>query len=166
MALRITRRQTTYWDFVDTERRFRIHFLGKQEHRFSHEEVASFEIVHDHPVLLEYRCRWNSLHVSSAPREPESLLRGLLDSLNQELSPWRNAASYFNHMAGPLSVLRHGYGLLFEGPEPLAEKLSGLLEGSRVEFLRLPGRPARWPMQAFIAGRNYVVAREFRVEDF
>jgi len=165
MALRIVKRQTTYWDFGDEGRSFRIHFLGKQEQRFSQEAVPSFEIVSDHLVLMEYRFRWDSLYVSSASREPESLLRGLLASLNQGLLPWRDAAGYFNNLSGPLAVLRSGYGFLFRGPEPLAEKLGGLLAESRIEFLRIPGPEADWPMQALIAGENFVVAREFRIAD-
>jgi len=165
MSLRIVKRQTTYWDLAGCGRSLRVHFLDKQEHCFVQAEVPSFEITDDHPLLLPYKHPWQSVYISASLQQPEAFLHGLLAALNAELSPWRSAEIYFNRHVDAISILRNGYGFLFEGPSPLAEILSKWLTKCHVASKTFASLKSRWPMRVFVAGGNYVIAREFRVAE-
>jgi hypothetical protein len=165
MPLRIVRRQTTYWDLAGDGRSLRVHFLDKQEYCFVQAEVPSFEITDDHPLLIPHKDPWQSVYISASLQQPEAFHHSLLAVLNAELSPWRRAETYFNRQADPISILRDGYGLLFEGPSPLAEILSSWLTEYHVASKSFTSLKSRGPMRAFVAGRNYVIAREFRVAE-
>ena len=58
MKYQVARRQTTFWDFADSEAITRVQFIGKKEFGFTQPAVASFSIEADHPLLADYLNGW------------------------------------------------------------------------------------------------------------
>ena len=121
--------------------------------------------MRSHTVLLDYEFSWQAIYLSSAAASAESLFERMAVALATEISPWRSSSAYFNQHFNPTDLLLAGYGLLFRGPNPLAERISSCLSEAGVIWRALPDRPARPPMQALIAGRNFVVAKDFATEE-
>ena len=162
MTLRISHRQTTFWDFSSPEEMTRIHFVEKQEQSYVSPECDEPHVVSEHPVLLDYKDAWRSVYLSSAASLPEAALEYLAAEIASIVAPWRSSSSYFNDLVDPLELLRGGSGLLAYAPQTVADRLCGALDVLGIGFSALPSRQPRWPMQALIAGQNFVVAREFR----
>jgi hypothetical protein len=160
MALLISHRQTTFWDFSGSET-VRVHFLQKQEQSFVSPECEGFQVVSEHPVLLNYLEAWSHVYVSSSASEAVATLEHLAAEISSIVAPWRSSESYFNEMVEPLDLLRSGSGLLASAPLTVAGRICAVLDSSGVRYSAIQGRPARLPMQALIAGPNFVVAREF-----
>lgn len=159
------RRQTTFWEIANDSEVLRIHFLKKVEQCFASSEFPCFEIVASHLVLRYYQYPWTSVFIGSSPLRPRSVYEELTALLAQDASPWRDAATYFNNQTGdPQTILNQGYGLLIDAPTPLAELASDVLTNWKVKWSSLPSRPSRGPLKAFVAGLNFVVAEDFRVE--
>ncbi|MFC1600922.1 hypothetical protein ACFL34_01060 [Candidatus Sumerlaeota bacterium] len=159
MGCEIRRRQTTYWEVLrDDGRLERIHFLGKEEFSFAEPGAPSVSIVEEHAVLDDYLFSWESIYLASPADTPEQCLGDLTQAIEGRVAGWRSATDYFNAF-GAERILRKGYGQLLSAPMPIAEISRAVLAAAGVRFSSLPGRPSRWPRQAFIAGLNYVVAQ-------
>ncbi len=162
MVWRVRRRQSTFWDFESPEHTQRVHFVGKLEHHFVSNHAESVEIKDLHPVLLNYQHPWTEIYISTKPVRPGELALELLHAVQAELGGWRAPTEYFNQE--PRSLLAGGFGLLFNGPEPLAAKVKQLLGVAEVRFTALPRKRAEQQVRALIAGKNFVVAKDFRNE--
>lgn len=164
MNCEIVRRQTTFWDVRRQDGTVeRIHFLGKEEFGFADAHVPSFSIVEEHHVLIDYQFDWHGVYLAGPVANFEDVRDQLELSIEKTLGGWRSATRYFNEY-GAERILRSGHGKLLDAPRPLVEVCSEVLDTAGVRFNCLPGRPARWPRRALIAGPNFVVAKSFRVE--
>ena len=163
MALRISHRQTTYWDFSGPEETVRMHFLQKQEQSFVSPDCDSFRVVSEHPVLLNYLETWTSVYLASAAIRPDAALEDLAAAISSVVAPWRSSESYFNDLADPLELLRDGSGLLIRAPQSIAIKVTAVLDANGACYSSIPSSSSQAPMQALIAGANFVVARQFNV---
>ena len=164
MSLHISHRQTTFWDFTGPGGTQRVHFLQKQEQSFVSPECDGFAVVTQHPALLNYQHPWSSIYISSAPPEPAGMLDDVTSRIASVVAPWRRGSDYFNNLVDPLTLLREGSGLFVHAPQPLAALGCAALDAAAVAYSVQPSRPLGAPMQALIAGPNFVVAREFRIE--
>jgi hypothetical protein len=159
----ITRRQTTFWDFLDAERASRVHFKGKKEFRAAEDEIASIQVVSEHPLLLDYQEQHASIYVAGVGDNPSAILRELQEALLAATSRWRDASTYLN--AASEAVLTDGYGMLFGGPESLGKIVIATLSKAKVSHTVLPsGRPTV-PVQVLVAGDNWVIAEQFLFEE-
>jgi hypothetical protein len=104
------------------------------------------------------------VYVATPPHDPDRLFYELSDLLSSELHSWRHPSEYFNKQCDAVTVLRAGFGLLLNAPEPLAEKVGNLLSKSDVKWNSLPFRPLQPSLHALIAGSSFVIAEGFRVE--
>ena len=164
MGFEIIRRQTTFWEFSSHEGKVeRIHFHGKEEFAFSNDEVPSFTILEVHPLLIDYKFSWEYVYLTTPTALFEQVALTLQEAIEETLGGWRSAQNYFNQV-GSASILREGFGQLLCAPLPVAEICREVLHNARLGFTSLAGQPARWPRQALIAGRNYVVAKSFSIE--
>ena len=164
MSLRIAQRQTTYWDFSGPEGTTRVHFVDKQEHSFVSPACESFRVVSEHPVLVDYRDPWISIYLASSPSQPDLALEDLAGTVSSAAGPWRSPSVYFNDQMDPLELLRRGSGLFAQAPQTVAKRLCHALGQLGATYTTLPSHSGAWPMQALIAGPNFVVARDFRAE--
>ena len=151
-------------NFAGPDGPMRVHFDHKQEQSFVTAECDDITLASDHPVLLDYRHEWISVYLASAASSPETLLEDLAAEIAAVVGSWRSTTTYFNSNVDPLELLRSGSGLLLEAPRPISERLCATLESAAVRHTAIRARPAQWPMQALIAGPNFVVAKGFRVE--
>ncbi|MFC5437232.1 hypothetical protein ACFPME_11735 [Rhodanobacter umsongensis] len=164
MTARITRRQTTFWELADSSGEFRFHFAHKQEQHFVSPECDQFGVVTDHPVLIDYSQPWSSIYVASPATDPTQILERIASQVAVVVGPWRRSNDYLNRQADPSSLLQKGAGLLLRAPNAIVALVHPILGAAGVKFTVLPHLPSRWPMQSFVAGRNFVVAREFHVQ--
>jgi len=163
-AYEIVRRQTTFWDLRQDGKVVRIHFAGKEEFGFVEPCAPSFSVVEEHALLIDYQYAWESIYLAGAVATFDQVLGHLVQAIEARVEGWRSATHYFNTF-GARRILRDGYGQLVHAPPPIAETCQALLRGAEAQFTSLPSGPSRWPRQAFIAGRNFVVAKSFRIED-
>lgn len=164
-SMRIVKRQTTYWDFQDDHGVRRFHFIGKAEQHISETEVAEFTVVTEHPVLIDYEHAWRTIYLGAHGLDPESVLAHLALLVSAEVGPWRPLAHYLNPDVDALLLLRSGHGMIARAPEPLAVPIFTYLvqAGFRpTSHLEVAMRPPS--MSALVAGGNFVVARQFRIE--
>jgi hypothetical protein len=159
----ITRRQTTFWDFLDAERALRVHFKGKKDFRAAQDEVASVQVVSEHPLLLDYQEQHVSIYVAGVGDNPSEILRELQEALLAATSRWRDASTYLN--AASEVVLADGYGMLFRGPESLGKIVMAILSKAQISHTVLPSSRPTVPVQVMVAGDNWVIAEQFLFEE-
>jgi hypothetical protein len=164
MVWRVHRRQSTFWDFESPTHTERVHFIGKLEHYFVSNRAEYIEITDDHPVLVNYQHPWTEIYISAKPARPGELAVELLQAVQSRLGGWRAPAEYFNRDVAPRQLLEGGYGLLFSGPEPLAALVRQALNSAEVRFTALPCKRLEHQARALVAGKNFVVAKDFRNE--
>ena len=163
MSSRITRRQTTFWDFLGANGVTRVHFKGKKAYRIAGDEVPSYEVVREHPLLVDYLEPHTSIFLAGGAPNPSALHCELGEALASATSRWADASTYLNEVS--MSVLRDGYGMLFRGPKSLGKAASSVLSKSAVAHTVVPAGGCPTPVQALIAGENWVVAEEFQIEE-
>jgi hypothetical protein len=159
----ITRRQTTFWDLLDAERASRVHFKGKKDFRIAEDEVASVQVVSEHPLLLDYKENYVSIYVAGVGGNPSAILVKLQEALLAATSRWRDANTYLNTASD--AVLTDGYGMLFRGPQSLGNVVMEILSKARVAHTVLPSGGPTVPVQVLVAGENWVIAEEFHFEE-
>jgi hypothetical protein len=164
MTARITRRQTTFWELVDSSGDFRVHFAHKQEQHFVSPDCDDFGVMVDHPVLLDYSERWSSIYVASPATDPNQVLERIASVVAPVVGPWRTSNDYLNRQSTPVNLLQRGAGLLLHAPDPIVALVRPILDAAGVKCTVLPHLASRWPMKALVAGRNFVVAKEFQVQ--
>jgi hypothetical protein len=164
MNLRIAKRQSTYWDFVGPDSTVRAHFVDKKESSFVSPDCDSLDVVSDHPVLLDYRDSWIAIYLASRPVQPAALLGNLAGAVASVVGPWRSPSAYFNAQMDPLALLQKGAGQLACAPQTVAEKLCLALDEWGAAYTAIPSHAGTWPMQAIVAGPNFIVARSFRLD--
>ena len=164
MVWRVRRRQSTFWDFESPEHTQRVHFIGKLEHHFVSSHAEDIQITDDHPVLVNYQHPWTEIYISAKPARPGELAVELLQAVQSQLGGWRAPAEYLNRDVAPRPLLEGGYGLLFSGPEPLAAVVRQALSTAEVRFTALPCKRLEHQARALVAGKNFVVAKDFRYE--
>lgn len=159
----ITHRQSTYWEFLDEKGTSRIHFSGKKEFKVAEDEVPSIDFVSDHPLLIDYLEHHSSIYVAAATSDPLAILTELQEKLFAATAGWRDVDSYLNGSASR-AVLSQGHGLIFSGPKSLGNMVVSVLSKARIAHSILPARQETFPVQALIAGGNWVVAEKFRID--
>lgn len=164
MTYQITVRQTSFWEFTSVSARTRVHFYRKQEFWFVESRVSDFRFADSHPLLADYSCAWKDIFLSSAAGQPRVLLGRIDKSIQDASENWRSLATYREPLVA-LSVLADGYGSLGSTPAPVADAVAGTLRQAGVSFTELPSRGPRGEFRVMIAGRNWVVAESFRVEE-
>jgi hypothetical protein len=164
LMVRITKRQTTYWD-LDTEHGpIRVHFHNKKEHRFVSPAADAFEVTASHPVLLNYSEPWSQLSIVGSSADAAEVIGALASVGSTILKPWRNLAEYLNPSVTPTELIQAG-GVLLDAPDSLVSPISLALTGVGVCHTLIRSRPAAQAPKALIVGRNFVVAEDFQVED-
>lgn len=163
MAIEIARRQTTFWEFRNGDSEsVRIHFHNKEEAKFFKGFASSISIVEKHPVLLDYEHCWRDIYLAGATNEIDQIANELGNAIEIGSGGWRLPKHYFH--GDPRFSLVKGFGLLMRAPVPIAEDCVSILESHDIRFSCLAGDTARWPRQALIVGRSFVVAQSFRTE--
>src|SRR5687768_2096846 len=99
--VRITRRQTTFWDLNTDEGSVRVHFFKKKEHRFVSADCDTFEIQSKHPLLLNYSERWSQISLARGSVNPMQLIEGLANAVSTALGHWRSLDEYMNPLCSP-----------------------------------------------------------------
>ncbi len=163
MSYVISRRQTTFWDFTDAHRTSRVHFEGKSEWHYSQEIVPAFNVVDEHPLLLDYIAPWSDLYVSEASSDSATVVASIGGVVSTLVNGWRPASHYLNDGYAH-AALEDGYGLLLRAPQPIVEAAQSVLDRHAARYSEVPLHGARGPMRALIAGPNWVIADSFRTE--
>ena len=163
LSSRITRRQTTFWDFLGADGVSRVHFRGKKAYRIAGDEVPSYEVVRQHPLLVDYLELHTSIFLAGVAPDPSTIHGELVEALAVATSRWNDAGSYLNDAS--ITVLRDGYGMLFTGPESLGKAVATVLSRAAVAHTVLPAGGSPTPVQVLVAGENWVVAEEFQIEE-
>jgi hypothetical protein len=164
MIYQITDRQTTFWEFTGSSARTRVHFNAKKEFGFVESCVADFRFADQHPLLIDYSCAWKQIFVSSAAAQPSVLLERIDKSIRDVSENWRSLATYRKPQAA-LSVLADGYGSMGSAPAPFVDAMTAMLSQAGVCFTEIPSHGPPGEVRVMIAGRNWVVAESFRVEE-
>lgn len=164
MSYEITRRQSTFWDFTSLELVTRVHFIAKQEFGFVESSVREFRFEEQHPLLTDYGSAWTQIFVSSPAAQPARLLARIDESIQSKSGQWRSFAGYREPRVA-LEVLAGGYGSLCSVPDFVASNIASLLTEEGVRFTTISSHGPRGSFRAMIAGRNWVVAELFRVEE-
>jgi hypothetical protein len=159
----ISSRQTTFWDFTDEHRTSRVHFRGKSDWHYSQEIVPAFNVVDEHPLLLDYVARWSDLYVSRAASDGATIVASISGAASALVNGWRPASHYLNDGYAH-AALEDGYGLLLRAPQPIVEAAKSVLEHHNARYSEVPLHGPRAPMRALIAGPNWVIAGGFRIE--
>jgi hypothetical protein len=157
----ISNRQTTYWDFMGDQGTSRVHFRGKAEGHFSQETVQTFDVVDEHPLLLDYVAPWMSLYVSAAATDAATIVASIGSAVSALVDGWRPASHYLN---GSGAALEDGFGLLLQGPQPIVQAVKAVLEHHAVRFSELPLHNPRASRRALIAWPNWLIAGRFWIE--
>lgn len=160
----INTRQTTYWEIEEAGECKRINFHGKEEFFYIEAEFNSLEILDHHPVLIDYQWPWSIVFLSAPVEESSELAELLKNAVRSVFGSWRGKNEYFNRSINLKSLLSEGYGMLLEAPNPVIEEVVSILKMHNVRYSALPAQGPRWPRQVMVAGKNYVVAKSFRVE--
>lgn len=161
MSYVISSRQTTFWDFTGERGTSRVHFRGKAEWHYSQEIVPTFDVVDEHPLLLDYIAPWSDLYISRAASDAAAIAASISDAASALVSGWRPASHYLN---GGHAALEDGYGLLLRAPQPIVEAAKSVLEHHDVHYSEVPLHGPKKPMRVLIAGPNWVIADRFRIE--
>lgn len=164
MRYQVARRQTTFWDFTDSEGTTRVHFIAKKEFGFTQPAVASFSIEADHPLLADYSNGWVQIFVSAPVIEPGLLVAKIDEAVKEMSKHWRTLATY-REPDVTLDVLGSGYGALGGFPMPMATAIAAILIREGIRHTVLPSFGPRGKFQVLIAGKNWVVAESFRIEE-
>lgn len=164
MSCQVTRRQTTFWDFTDSKVTTRVHFIGKKEHGFTQPAVAGYSIETEHPLLADYSNGWTQIFVSAPAADPGLLVAKIEEAVRGASEQWRTLATY-REASVTLDVLSTGYGALGGFPIPMATSIAAILSREGIGHTTLPSFGPRGQFQALIAGKNWVVAEHFRVEE-
>jgi hypothetical protein len=164
MTYQITARQTTFWEFTASSVRTRVHFGSKKEFGFVEPCVADFRFADQHPLLTDYSCAWTQIFVSSAAAQPRVLLERIDKSIRDASEDWRSFATYREPLVA-LGVLTDGYGSLGSAPAPFVDAVTATLSRAGVRFTEIPSHQLPGEFKVMIAGRNWVVAKSFRVEE-
>lgn len=164
MSYEITRRQSTFWDFTGSELVARVHFIAKKEFGFVESSVPEFRFEEQHPLLVDYGSGWTQIFVSSPAAQPALLLEKIDQSIKSESQQWRSLAGYREPDVA-LEVLTCGYGSVCSVPDSIAGGIASLLREGGVRFTAISSHGPSGNFRAMIAGRNWVVAEFFRVEE-
>jgi hypothetical protein len=140
-----------------------VHFKGKKAYRIAGDEVASYEVILQHPLLVDYLEPHTSIFLAGAAADPAAIHAELSEVLASATSRWNDASAYLNAVA--ITVLRNGYGMLFRGPESLGNAVATVLSRAAVAHTILPAGGSPTPVQLLVAGENWVVAEAFQVEE-
>jgi hypothetical protein len=92
----ISIRQTTFWEFTAAHRTSRVHFHGKSEWHYSQELVPAFNVVEEHPLLLDYSAPWSGLYVSEAASDSATIVASIGGAARTLINDWRPASHYLN----------------------------------------------------------------------
>jgi hypothetical protein len=164
MSLLLTRRQTTYWDFLGLGGTSRVHFQDKVEWHNDRAEVPSFEIVDDHPLLIDYVEPWASIYVSKPAAESTEAVSAISHEVTSISGGWRSPAAYLNDGYAHAN-LEDGTGQLMNGPLPYIEAACEILDRAGIAYSRLVSHGPKGRRRVLVAGGNWVVAESFRVEE-
>ncbi len=161
--MKIETRQTTFWALVDSGSVTRVKFQGKEEFHFVDGVFEGFSVLEEHPLLADYQHPCQRVFISSSADNPELVAEALFDTVVSLNSGARNPAGYFNEL-GTAQILRNGYGLLGELPQPFVESCCKVLASFGIRHSILEGRGSRWPRKVLIMGESFVIAEDFVVE--
>lgn len=114
------------------------------------------------PSRRSILCSWITNFVADGVGAEADILHRLTAAIEAPLCGWRSARHYFNPF-GADRILREGHGQLLSGPQPMTESCRSVLEAAGIHVRCLPGGQARWPRQVLVAGKNFVVAKSFRI---
>jgi hypothetical protein len=162
VPLLITCRQTSFWEFLGQDVTSRVHFRHKAEWHNDQNEVPSFEILDEHPLLIDYTEPWGSIYVARPAAESEAVVRAVTQAVVSISGGWRDASAYLNDGYAHAN-LEDGSGQLMRGPLPYIQAACAILDAAGVRYSQIKSHGPSGPKRALIAGRNWVVAESFRV---
>jgi hypothetical protein len=140
-----------------------VHFRRKSEWHYSQQIVPAFDVVDEHPLLLDYVARWSELYVSRAADDSATIVASIVGAASTLVNSWRPASHYMNDGYAH-AVLEDGYGLLLRAPQPIVEAAKSVLDHHNVCYSELPLHRPKESKRALIAGPNWVIADGFRIE--
>lgn len=160
----IIRRQTTYLDLcARTGRSCRVHYRDKVEFAFRELDYPSIVLVDDHPLLMDYTEPGCALYIAGERSERRGIVARIEQVIHDATQGWRALRDY-RHLAAVHDLVRDGYGLFMNGPQPLCQAVAEVLEAADLRCSMLAGAAPRTENRALILGESYVIAREFAFE--
>lgn len=162
----IEQRQTTFVNIrVSHGHEYKISYQNKREYLI---EQGPFEGIYfdpKHPLLRHYRDDFLKIHISSKLDDTFELVIELKELLELEYNGWRAFDEYFNSDYDIGSLIREGFGLLYDGPSGLGFKISGILKRYNIIHNFKKYSNYRKPnMKALVLGKNIIVAEGFKFQ--
>lgn len=168
---KVVRTQTTFLDLecslpsdsAHVPSRYRIHYHQKHEFSLHLAPFTSLRIEREHPLLLQYAERMDSLELVSEVRDKPRFIAELNKAAIEVFNGWRNAESY---SLMPLEeFIKESYGILMIAPRSYADAVLKAAERCDVKLALHGGNQPMEPFPAVLLLDNmYVVADEFRIE--
>lgn len=162
----ILERQSTFVRFVTRESiEFKVNYIEKLEYLMKDLEFVGISVTEEHPILNHYQQNRVDIYLSSKLEEPREIVEVFEAMVKSEYKGWRGVKECFNSKCSLKSLLEGGYGMLYSGPEVLAEKVERILQINDIKYKSVPHKAQDTPeVRALLMGNNLVVAKGFRVE--
>ncbi len=160
--------QTTLFDKavggLRPQTQYIIQANGVVEHKLTLGLFNQIGFVQDHPLLYHHNMPRVRLFVGSAVADAVPLIDAIGDAHTQVYDGWRDLEMDLNKLAPLERVLRAGYGLLGEMPEPFAAALSEVLTRRGVQHTMMYDDAVSLPMKLLMLDESYFVASDFDIE--
>ena len=134
-----------------------------------------FEIVNNHPLLLLYTDRWQSLYFKGPATDVKALMADIFTAQLEVFDSLYNLTNFLNSERNVEALLRAPSALLAKGPRTIIDKYASCLQAHNLPYSIVDGwQPTYWnggqnvdtveKLKLLLMGDTYVVAEEFLFE--
>ena len=165
-SAKILEKQSTFVRFVTKNSiEFKVNYVEKLEYLIEDLEFVGISVTEEHPILEHYQQNKVDIYLSSKLKNPREIIEVFEAMVESEYKGWRGIKECFNSECSITSLLEGGYGILYSGPEVLAEKVERVLQRNDIKYKLVAHKAKDKPqVRALLLGKNIVVAKEFRFE--
>lgn len=160
--------QTTLFDRavggLRPQTQYVIQVSGLVEHKLSLGLFNQIGFVADHPLLYHHNLPRVRVFVGSQVADPEPLIEAINDAHSQVYDGWRDLEMDLNKLSPMDRVLRAGYGLLGEMPQPFAKAVSEVLTQHSVQHTLMEDDTPPAPMKLLVLDESYLVGADFTAD--
>jgi hypothetical protein len=160
--------QTTLFDRsiggLRPQTQYVIQARGLAEHKLTLGLFNRIGFVADHPLLYHHNLPRVRVFVGSPNADPEPLIQAISDAHVQVYDGWRDLEMDLNKLAPLDRVLRAGYGLLGEMPQPFAKAVSAVLTQHGIQHTLMEDDAPPVPMKLLVLDESYLVGADFTAE--
>jgi hypothetical protein len=154
-------------------RTYIIRINGATEHRVMTlgMTVDDIRIETDHPLLYQYSSPPAAVFFRGQPRDVNALVLDLAQAHATTFQGWRPFPMYFNVEQPLATLLQSGGGLLGQMPQPLADRVTPILEHHGLEHKVMIGEPhakprfAGQPLSVLLMGESYFISFMFSFDE-